>query len=101
MNHINRLLIKAREAAGESKYCHAIGFVDYDEESSRYIAKPQLWDGKPGSGTEALDLPNWWHDDWTTEEEATGALNRLFHGFGIPEKNSLIFVLDFGLDDCT
>lgn len=92
MQHINRLLIRAKRAAQGTDFCFAIGFVDYDEDSGAYIAKPQPWDGKPGSGTEAVDFPEWWHNDWQTEDEASEALHRLFIGYGIPEDNCVIFL---------
>lgn len=100
MNHINRLLIKARKAA-KGEYRLAIGFVDYDEDTQKYIAKPQPWDGKPGSGYDERnpDMPDWWHSDYQSEEEATEALHKLFDSFGIPENNTVVFLMDYGLED--
>ena len=98
MQHINRLLIKARKAA-QGDYRLAIGFVEYDEETHKYIAKPQPWDGKPESVTEIANMPDWWHCEWSTKEEAIDALHRLFDGYGIPEDNCVIFIMDYGLED--
>ena len=99
MQHINRLLIKAKRAARGAEYRLAVGFVDYDEGSNRYIAKPQPWDGKPGTWNGNVRMPDWWHDEWATEEEAADALQRLFDGFGIPENNTVIFFMDYGVED--
>lgn len=98
MQHINMLLIKARKSA-LSNYSYAIGFVDYDEETQKYIAKPQPWDGNTGHGTSCDNMPDWWRDEWSTEDEATEALYRLFNGLGIPENNCVVFLMDYGLED--
>ncbi|MBC1758728.1 hypothetical protein AABM06_03450 [Listeria ivanovii] len=95
MNHINRLLIRLKETQYKSGYKFAVGFVNYDKETGKYIAKPQPWDGKPGTGTEAVNLPEWWHSDYTTEEEASEALHRLFEGYGIPEEDCVIFLMHY------
>ena len=95
MNHINRLIIQARKAVS-ADYQLAIGFVKYDEHAFRYVADPRPFDGNPGSGTGKAFMPEWWHNDWLTKEEATDALHRLFDGFGIPENNTVIFLMDYG-----
>lgn len=92
MKHIERLLIRAKKVAQGSEYSFAIAFVDYDKKTGKYIAKPNPWDGNPGTGTEAKNLPDWWHEDWTTEEEAAEALHKLFDEYKIPEENCVIFL---------
>ena len=94
MQHIERLLIRAKKAHG-GEFCFAIGFVDFNEETGMYIAKPQPWDGKPGSACDPVKMPEWWHGDWQTEEEASDALHRLFSGFGIPEENCVVFLTHY------
>lgn len=93
MQHITRLLIRARKATSKG-YKHGIGWVDYDDMSKMYTAKPQLWDGKPGSVGENIIFPDWWRGDWATPDEAADALEKLFAGFDIPEENCVIFVDD-------
>ena len=92
MKHIERLLIRAKKVSQGSGYSFAVAFVDYDKATGKYIAKPNPWDGKPGSGTEAENLPEWWHEDWETEEAAVDALHRLFDEYKIPDENCVIFL---------
>ena len=99
MQHINRLLIKARKVSHGSGYRFAICFVEYDEERNVYTTKLQLWDGKPGTATELTDFPAWWRDEWSTEGEALEAVQKLLDSYGIPPENSVIFSTDYGLED--
>lgn len=49
MNHINRLLQKARRAKnGNGKY--VMGFIEYDPINKKFIASGSIWDGVAGSG---------------------------------------------------
>ena len=88
MQHITRLLMQARKATNNYDFVPAIGFVDYDTEKKLYTADPQ--------DPEGATMPKWWRDAWETQQEATDALNRLFEGRGVPEKNRLIFIMDLG-----
>ena len=99
MQQINRLIIKAKKIAQGADLCFAMGVVEYDCGTKRYIAKPQLWDGKAGSGTAGMNMPDWWRREWETEEEAVNALYGLFAEFRIPEANSVLFLMDYELED--
>lgn len=95
MQHITKLIRQARKAVNGSDFAFAIGFVEYDSERQLYTAKPQPWDGVKGSGADhTATMPKWWHEEWDTQQEATDALNRLFEGFGIQEKDRVIFIID-------
>ena len=100
MDHITRLLLKARKAACSDGYPYAVGFVDYDESTSRYIACPGLWDGVKGSANRMKPImPEWWRDEYNTEDEAVEALNRLFNHFNVPDESSVIICGDYALED--
>ena len=100
MEHINRLLLKARKAACSDGYPYAVGFVDYDESTCKYIACPQLWDGVKGSGHRIKpNMPEWWSGEHASEDEAVEALNRLFNHFNVPDDSSVIICGDYALED--
>ena len=100
MEHINRLLLKARKAASSDGYPYAVGFVDYDENTSKYIACPKLWDGVKGSASRIKpNMPECWRDEYASEDEAVDALNRLFIHFNVPDESSVIICGDYALED--
>lgn len=97
MERITRLLRQARKAVNGSSFVYALAFVEYDPERKMYIADPVPWDGKKESLPDRQPVfPEWWREEWDTEHEATDALNRLFESLGIPEKERVIFITDFG-----
>lgn len=97
MQHITRLIRQARKAVNGSDFVYALAFVDYDPEKKVYIADPVPWDGQKESLPDRRpNMPEWWHEEWETQQEATDALNRLFESLGIPEKERIIFIMDFG-----
>ena len=100
MDHLTRLLIRAKKAVNGPGACYAIGFVEYDQEAEKYIAVPKLWDGVAGSANsvEYAEPPGWTaaHE---TQEKALEALNALFSYMGIDERDSVILTMDYGLED--
>lgn len=100
MEHINRLLLKARKVTCSGGYPYAIGFVEYDENTSKYFACPQLWDGMKGSfQRNQPDMPEWWSGEHASEDEAVEALNRLFNHFNVPDESSVIICGEYALED--
>ena len=88
MQHITRLIMQARKAAKGPLMDYVTGFVEYDPEKQKYIADPHEPDG--------ATMPEWWQNEWETQQEATDALNRLYEGQKIPYENRFIFIMDFG-----
>ena len=85
MNHLNRLLIRAKTAKyGEGK--QIIAFVSYAPEKRKYIADIRLWDGVHGSGSESIISE---HD---TQEEAEAACAAVKARF--PASESVVFIMN-------
>lgn len=100
MNHINRLLLKAKKTTHSGVYSCAVGFVDYDAATQKYKAFPQLWNGAKYVWMQnKRNMPEWWSNEHASEGEAVEALDRLFSHFNIPDESSVIICGDYALED--
>lgn len=90
MNHIDRLLMKARKAMSGSGM-HILGFIKYCQEKQKYTVSVTVWDGVFGSGGERFDSE---HD---TKEEALAASESIAARY--PNAENLNFIIDYGLED--
>ena len=85
MNHINKLLQRARRAKdGKGKYI--IGFVNYDPEKMKFIASGTIWDGIAGSGGEGF------YSEHDTTDEALKACEAVAALY--PNSENVNFVVD-------
>lgn len=90
MNHINRLLMKARRIASGTGM-HILGFVDYNTENQKYTATVQVWDGVPGSAGDPL------YSEHDTKEEAIAACDAIAAQY--PNSEKITLIMDRGLED--
>lgn len=95
MNHINRLLAKAKRVTLGNGVRYAMAFINYDKHTNKYIADPRLWGGIEGSGFNDINMPEWWHTEYDTEDAACEALVKLFSSFGVPEDECLFFHMHY------
>lgn len=90
MNHINRLLIKARqEIGGKGKLI--LGFVRYDRIDNKFIVHGTIWDGFPGSHGEKF------YSEHDTEEEAEAACDAVVAQ--CPNAKQINFITEYFLED--
>lgn len=87
MQHITRLLIRARKATScENKT--VFGFVDYDMAKRKYTCSGYVWDGVPGSVTDR-DTFYSEHDTAAEAEEAASAVAAKY-----PGSENITFIID-------
>lgn len=85
MNHINRLLRKARRAKnGNGMY--VIGFVEYDHAKNVFTASGRVWDGKPGTDGETF------YSEHNTLDEAIAACEAVEAQY--PKAENVNFIID-------
>ena len=68
MQHITRLIIKARKATGGENMT-VVGFIDYDHTKQKYTCSGYVWNGVPGSVSDKDSF----YSEHDTAEEATAA----------------------------
>lgn len=98
MKHIDRLLRKARKAQSPSVYS-AFCIVDRDSRTGKWIAEPQIWDGKPGSGNMEGVIRSDWIREYDTIEEAVEAVDTLFQSLNIGDPDRLVLLVDDMFED--
>ena len=91
MQHITRLLIRARKAtrkatSGENKT--VFGFVDYDIAKKKYTCSGYVWDGVPGSVTDR----DTFYSEHDTAAEAEAAASAIAEKYPLSE--SITFLVD-------
>lgn len=91
MNHIDRLLIQAREVFNPPVY-GALCIIDHDYITGKWNAVPLLWDGVPGSGF--MPAPADWKTEYDTPCEASEAANTLFSSLNISDPECLVIIVD-------
>ena len=98
MNHIDRLLARAKEIACPSIYS-ALCIINYDDITGKWKAIPQLWDGVPGSGFMDDAIPADWVSEYGTADEAAEAVNNLFASLNISNSDRVVIIMNYGLED--
>lgn len=69
MNRLDRLIIQAQANHGE--WYLAMCLLEYDEDGSEYLLRPQIWNGKP---RECEQLPE---KTFATRQEVNDAIGKL------------------------
>lgn len=87
MEKVDKLIIKAKKAALRKAERFYMGFVSYDPGRGKWLAKGDLWTGKPRSGRRVITE----HD---TKETAAAALQALAEKFPNPVEDAVIFIGD-------
>ncbi len=87
MDKVDRLIIKAKKAAQRKAERFYMGFVDYDPDKGKWIAKGDLWTGKRGGGRRITAE----HD---TKEAAVDALHALADEYPNTVEDAVIFIDD-------
>lgn len=85
MNHITRLLMRAKQARN-GKGMHILGFVDYNLAKQKYTASGAIWDGVEGSGGESF------YSEHDTADEALAACEAIAAKY--PDSENLNFIMD-------
>lgn len=96
MNHINRLLRLARKAV-HPPVCNAFCIVDHDDNTGKWKAAPQLWDGVLYSGNMEGVIPADWQSEYDTAEAAADAVDQLFQSLNVSEPNRLCIIYNRGV----
>jgi len=91
MQRVDRLLVKAKRAAQRKAERFYMGFVDYDPDKGKWIAKGDLWTGKQGGGRRITTE----HDSM---EAAVAALDSLSREYPNTVEDMPIF---YGAEDLT
>lgn len=91
MNHIDRLLMRARKAFNPPIYS-ALCIIDHDDITGMWKAVPQLWDGVPGSGF--MPVPEEWKSEYDTMDEAADAVNRFLASSNIADRDRVVILID-------
>lgn len=87
MQHITRLLIRARKAtSGEN--ITVFGFVDYDLAKKKYTCSGYVWDGVPGSVTDR----DTFYSEHDTAAEAEAAASAIAAKY--PDSENITFIID-------
>lgn len=93
MNHIDKLLLKAKKTVKPGVYS-AFCIIDKDETTGKWIAVPQLWDGVLYSGNMDSAIPADWKREYDTKEAAAEAVSRFFDTLDIQSGNQAIILFD-------
>lgn len=91
MNKIDRLLREIKRMSSPSVHS-ALCIIDRDDMAGKWIAKPCLWDGVPGSGFRPI--PADWKIEYDTADEAAEAANRLFASLNISNPDRVVIIVD-------
>lgn len=93
MEHITRLLIRAKKSRCPAIYS-ALCIIDRDNNTGKWKAAPQLWDGVPGSGFMDDAIPADWVSEYDTADEAAEAVDRLFQTLDISKPDRTVIIID-------
>jgi len=100
MNHIDRLLLKAKELV-KPGIRNAFCIVERDVTTGKWATAPLLCDGVSGSGFTDAPVPTGWKSEYNTKEEAAEAVDSLFSALNIDEPNRLVILVDdMGVSPC-